>query len=308
MLIIVHLLDRDFDRDLNLLMADIIPSLLAPKGYRARSAIGDAFQHYYENYIPGKTHSSAMIQARYATNTEYGISTWNQGRLEVGALIGILVNTIPSAFYMLIHIYSDRALLHDIRCELEATSVMTAPSGGQRTLRIITMRKECHLLHSTFQELLRIHALGTSARFVLEDTMLDNQYLLRKGMMIQMPAAIMHADSSIWGSNASEFQPRRFLKQNEAGKGSKEKPVAYRPFGGGVSLCPGRHLVTLEVLAIAAYMILRFDMAPVNGQWNIPVQQKGTLTTNVFPPQTDVRVKVTRRHGLEKIDWDFVAS
>lgn len=56
-----------------------------------------------------------MIQARYSAATKY---PWNQGRLEVGTLLGILVNTLPSSFYMLVQIYSDPALLQDIRDEL----------------------------------------------------------------------------------------------------------------------------------------------------------------------------------------------
>lgn len=107
------------------------------------------------------------------------------------------------------HVYSDSILLHDIRVELETTAVSTTVTGELTTrhLRILSMRENCHLMHSTFQELLRLHALGASARFVREDVMLDNQCLLRKGMVVQMPMAVMHSDPTIWGADAAEFQP-----------------------------------------------------------------------------------------------------
>lgn len=71
-------------------------------------------------------------------------------------------------------------------------------------------------------------------------------------------------------------------------------------------MCPGRHFVTMEVLALTAYMVLRFDMTPTEGKWAIPMQRQESLATNVFPPEKDIRVKVTRRLGYEHVIWDFV--
>ncbi|MCJ1402778.1 hypothetical protein MMC11_005999 [Xylographa trunciseda] len=294
----------DFDRDLNLLILDVFPSIIVPKGNRARSELGVAFQQYFEHYTPGQTQSSTMIQARQSANTNHGVSSWSQGRLEVGTLLGILANTIPSIFYLLVHVYSDQTLLQDIRDEVETTSVSVA-SPTRRTVHIMKMREKCLLLHSTFQELLRMHALGAGARFVREDTMLDNQYLLKKGMVIQMPMAVMHSDPSIWGPDVASFRPRRFLKHSEATQGSKQKATAYRPFGGGASMCPGRHFVTLEALALTAYMVLRFDLSPSTSEWNIPAQKQESLATNVFPPEQDIFVKFSKRKGFEEVNWAF---
>lgn len=285
---------------------DVAPGILAPKGNRARSELADVFQQYFENYVPGQTQSSAMIRARYSAATKYGVTPWNQGRLEVGTLLGILANAIPSSFYMLVHIYSDPALLQDIRDELEDTSVLNVPGETKRSLCVITMREKCYLLHSTFQELLRLHAQGAGARFVREDTLLDGQYLLKKGMVVQMPMAVMHSDPSIWGPDAQEFRPRRFLKQNAAGNESKAALTAYRPFGGGASMCPGRHFATLQVLAWTAYMILRFDIVPSHGEWSIPETKQESLATNVFPPMKDLKVRIIPRQGFDDNGWDFI--
>ena len=284
---------------------DIAPNIIAPKGNRARSELAVAFQQYFEKYVPGQTESSAMIRARSSVATKYGVSSWNQGRLEVGTLLGILANTIPSAFYMLVRVYSDPALLQDIRDEIEATSISILQGEVTRNLHINTMREKCHLLYSTFQEVLRYHAQGGGARFVREDTVLDSQYLLKKGMIIQMPMAVMHSDPSIWGLDVKDFQPRRFLRQEDADKGLKQKVTAYRPFGGGASMCPGRHFVTLETLALTAYMVLRYDVIPLSGKWTVPAQKQESLATNVFPPEHDFRVKITRRPGFEDVNWDF---
>lgn len=212
---------RDFDRNLNTLIVDLAPSLLAPKDNRARSELGRASQRYFERYTLKQSQSAAAIEARYSTNTQCGVSPWNQGRLEVGVLLGILANTIPTIFCLLVHIFSDPDLLRDIREEIETNSV--------RSLRILTMREKCVLLHSTFQELLRVHALGSSVRYVREDILLQDQYFL----------AIMHSDPSAWGADVEDFQPRRFLKLRNEAKEFKTSATAYRPFGSGASLCPG---------------------------------------------------------------------
>lgn len=299
---------RDFDLDLNTLIVDFAPSLLAPKGNRARSELGLAFQSYFEQYTPKHSQTAAVIEARYSTNTQYGVSSWNQGRLEVGVLLGILANTIPAIFYMLIHIFSDPDLLRDIREEIDATSVLCVTGETTRYLRILTMREKCVLLQSTFQELLRVHALGSSVRYVREDILLQDQYLLKKGMVVQMPMAVMHSDISAWGADVKEFQPRRFLKLRNDVREFKTNATAYRPFGGGTSLCPGRHFVTLEAMALAACFVLRFDVMPVGEKWNIPRQKQESMATNVFPPEEDIKVKIKKRQGCEDVHWDFVMT
>ena len=236
-----------------------------------------------------------MIQARYTNATRHGITPSNQGRLEVGTLIAILANTIPTIFYLLVHIYHDPDLISNIRRELASQGLLGTPEEIAKNPKLISMPETCPILHSTFQELLRVHALGTSARLVLEDVMLDDRFLLRKGMIVQIPMAVMHSDSAAWGEDATEFQPRRFLKQKNPGSTYKKNLTAYRPFGGGASLCPGRHFVTLETMALAACMVSRFDLSPVKGQWTIPRQKQESLATNVFPPAKDIRIKIKLR-------------
>ena len=275
-------------------MLDILPSIFASKGHRARSELGTAFQQYFENYNP--TQSAAMIQGRYSANTRYGVSPYNQGLLEVGTLIGILANTVPSVFYTLVHIYSDPSLTSDIRNELDASGFLGTPADISQRPGLLAMPETCPLLHSTWQEVLRTHALGASSRYILEDVMLDDTFLLRKGMVVQMPMAVMHSDPAAWGEHVKEFQPRRFLKRNAASKGDfKQNFTAYRPFGGGASMCPGRHFVTLEVMGLVACMLSRFDLVPVDGKWDIPRQKQESLATNVFPPEKDIKVKVVVR-------------
>ncbi|KAL6714487.1 hypothetical protein ACLMJK_007911 [Lecanora helva] len=280
-----------FDHDLNLLIADVLPSVTAPKGYNARKKLAAAFQEYFEAYDISESQSSAMIRARYVANAQHGLTTDNQARLEVGTLLGILANTIPSIFYMLVHIYSDPALTADIREELANAGLTGTPEELAANPHLLSMPEVCPLLFSAWQELLRVHALGASSRFVLEDVFLDDRVLLKRGMVVQMPMAVMHHDPAAWGSDVKDFEPRRFQKAAKGGI----KQTSYRPFGGGASLCPGRHFVTLETMALVACMLSMFDVNPVEGLWFVPIQKQESMATNVFPPEHDVRVKISSR-------------
>ena len=287
---------RQFDHNMNFLVADIAPSIIAPKGYNARKKLSAAFQQYFEHFDPTNNHSSAMVQARYAANNRYGLTLSNQASLEVGTLIGILANTIPSLFYMLVHIYSDPELTADLRSETANAGFLGSPEEMAKNPRLLKLPELCPLLHSTWQEILRRHALGASSRYVLEDVMLDDRFLLKKGGVVQMPMAVMHNDAVAWGPDVGEFQPRRFLKQqNNTEKRHKPNLGSYRPFGGGSSLCPGRHFVTSEVMALAACMLSKFDIAPAQGPWIVPPQKQESMSTNVFPPAKDIKVRVTVR-------------
>lgn len=146
--------------------------------------------------------------------------------------------------------------------------------------------------------------MGTSIRQVMEDTILDDKWLLKKGSMIQMPTRVVHTDTSLWGPDADDFNPRRFMKN----LGSHRAPVAaFRVFGGGTTLCPGRHFATNEVLAVVSMFIMRYDMAPQtqSGDWDLPTVAKTNVAAVIMEPDADVEVVVSRRKGFEQDRWTF---
>jgi len=295
---------------MDLLLVNIFPSIMAPKGYRARAKLVHAFKHFFDNNPRGR--SSGLTNARYNANTRYGVTSVNMGRLEVGTLVGILVNTVPSLFYMLVHIYSDEALLHELRNELQACvstelGTITSSSPPTRHLNASAVKENCPLFHSTFHEVLRLHSLGATSRLVLKDTVLNDTYLLKAGSVVQMPTSVIHSDPTVWGPTAKSFNPRRFLKQDPTGKEPKRTPAAaFRPWGGGSTLCPGRHFASTEIMSLAAMLVLRYDMVPLEGRWVVPPPYQVSMATAVFPPKTDLPVRVSRRHEVGEGGWDFV--
>lgn len=297
--------NRDFDDDLNLLLIDIAPAIIARKGHRGRNIIARAFKNFYENDPKGK--STAYAEARYAANLKYSMSTLDMGRLEVGSLIGILVNAVPTVVYMLYHIFSDKVLLEDIRAELESY-ILQESAFDKTTLNLDfpKLKEKSFLLLSTFQEVLRLYSRGASSRLVMEDTTLNNQYLLKKGSILMMPTAVIHSDPSTWNC-PTDFQARRFLPKTFAAPEPTKRSSAasYRPFGGGATLCPGRHFATSEILAVTAMVVYKYELTPIAENWQPPVPHQTSLATNIFPPRTDLEVRVSLRPRLEDTQWTF---
>jgi len=83
-------------------------------------------------------------------------------------------------------------------------------------------------------------------------------------------------------------------------RNSKHSPAAFRPFGGGHTLCPGRNFATTQILVFAAVMVLRFDVVPVDrGKkgWEQPTTINSPQAEGLETPDWDIPVEIRRRGG-----------
>ena len=297
---------RQFENKLMTILVGVLPSVMARKGLAGRAKVVQAFERYL--IVGGHKEASILMQNRYEVSAKNGIAVKDIARFEVGGAIALLVNTAPAAFWMLLLVYAHPGLLEDIREEVGLIMRETSDGAGKiKHIDITTLKSTCPLLTSTFQEVLRYRSMGTSVRQVMEDTMLEDRWLLKKDSMIQMPSRVMHTSSSLWGPDADEFHPRRFMKNNEqSSKDGKAPPAAaFRAFGGGSTLCPGRRFATNEVLAVVTMFAMRFDMVPATGGWTLPTVEKTNVASVLMEPDTDLDVLVSRRKGWEQDRWSF---
>lgn len=303
------------------ILVGVLPSITARKPIAARTKVAKAFEAYYR--AGGVKQASALAQKRYQVEVDHGVPLEDIARYEVGGSIAVLVNTAPAAFWTLLLLHSHPGLLDDIRKEIDAciettTETTTATTTtAVKILDVTTLKQNCPLLLSAYQEVLRHRSMGTSVREVMEDTYLDGRdggrWLLKKGAMVQMPSRVVHQDAALWGPDAADFDPRRFLapddeKKKKRGGSSKDRPArrdnngCFRAFGGGKTLCPGRHFATNEVLAVVALFVARLDMRPAGGassssSWTLPSTSKTNVAAVVMQPDHDVEVEIARRAG-----------
>ncbi|KAI0975052.1 cytochrome P450 [Xylaria arbuscula] len=138
-------------------------------------------------------------------------------------------------------------------------------------------------------ETFRFHGIGVSLRKVLHDETLQG-WLLKKDSIA--------ADNSVpcWGGDVSRFDHKRFLRTVDNEKTGKQlNPVAFRGFGGGATLCPGRHFASTEILVFVSLVILKFDIRPLGDYWKIPSVKNSNPSMALNQPDHDLDVELTLR-------------
>jgi len=287
------LTERDYEADLSMLLLNFLPTITARKGHRAKKALKKAFTDYFVS--GGAEKASDFVRASNDANLKRGVSEEDRAGFQVVYCIGLLVNTPPTLFWMLFHIYSSPVLLQRLRAELSAASLAENDTGvAQGRLDIQKLTDTCPLLQATLEEVLRVHASSLSTRIVLEDTTVGNGILLKKDGIVHIPSKCLHYNEKHFSSNVDTFDPTRFLNNTRS-----KSQTAFRPFGGGSTLCPGRHFATMQILSITALVLLSFDLVPEDGKWVCPKSLQSTMTTTVLPPVDAVRVRFQPRQGAD---------
>ncbi|RYP60717.1 hypothetical protein DL770_009940 [Monosporascus sp. CRB-9-2] len=287
---------RSYEAGFVPLMMSVLPALMARGSVRAREALVKAYEKYYAERGYNDSEASSFIKDRYEFFTQRGIEPTDIAKMEVTTSIALIGNTMPATFWLVFHILSDAAVFNDCRKELSGA---VYDRNGVCTVDVGYIKNSCPILLSTFQEVMRFHGIGVSARVVVEDSMLNGQFLLKKGGIVLIPAAAQHNLSSVWGENVGEFDHKRFL-QEPGSKKRRYDPVAFRGFGGGSTLCPGRHFASTEILAFASFIILRFDVRPVSGNWVVPTTAKSNPGASMQQPDYDLDIEIRAHNNRQK--------
>ncbi|KAJ7471957.1 cytochrome P450 [Mycena latifolia] len=292
----------DFDHGLGRLLLGLAPSVTAHAPYRAREALADAFEEYLS---AGRHEASAapIVQRRVEIAHQHGLSVAATARSELSFLFAGIVNTATTTFWAALQIFARPDLLAAVRAEL-AAAVADDPATGMRRLSMDALKEgACPALHAVLRECLRVGSDNYSTRLVTSDTLLAGQWHLAAGSVVQIAGGVIHADARIWGADADVFDPARFLRLGEGSEG-KVHPAAFRAFGGGKTLCPGRHFATHEIIALVAMLVLTFDLEAGDGGGDsdgtriaVPPKEDRVLPVHVLEPRTDVNVQVRVRDG-----------
>lgn len=116
------------------------------------------------------------------------------------------------------------------------------------------------------------------------DTVLGGRYPIRAGQMVMVVLQSIHTDPAVWGDDADEFRPDRFLPEQVRARPGH----AYKPFGTGIRACIGRQFAYHEMILALATILHRYD---VTIDTSIPLDVREQLT---LKPE-GVRMSVTRR-------------
>ncbi|KAK6582513.1 hypothetical protein PZA11_004921 [Diplocarpon coronariae] len=248
-----------------------------------------------------------FIKGRERCARKWGMTTTEIAKADISILFAAVTNTVPNVYFMICYLFSDVHLLAALRSEVEG---IVRREGEKVVLSIGAVRERCPLLTGCFQETLRLVKTGASVRVVLEDTMLAEQYLLKKGGVVEIPTGLLQSDSTTWGPDAKEFDPYRWIEAKSMHREDREKrkvqSQAFVPFGGGKNLCPGRHLAFNEITAFVAMVVWGFEIRGGDGR-TLEAQRGGVcnLGDGSTSPKGDLDVSIRRREGFEGVVFEF---
>ncbi|RLN55785.1 hypothetical protein BBJ29_005935 [Phytophthora kernoviae] len=121
-------------------------------------------------------------------------------------------------------------------------------------------------LEATIRELLRLETpVPFTLRECIHDTVFSDGTFVSKGTNVGMCHYGAARWSKVWGPDAHEFKPERFIDP-KTGKLVQTPLAKFNAFSGGRRVCPGKSLAMLEMKLVIATMVGRFHFNEVPGQ------------------------------------------
>ncbi|XVE77005.1 hypothetical protein DITRI_Ditri13aG0027100 [Diplodiscus trichospermus] len=142
--------------------------------------------------------------------------------------------------------------------------------------------EKMHYLHAAITETLRLYpSVPVNAKICLYDDTLPDGFSVRKGDMVAYQPYAMGRMKFIWGDDAEEFRPERWL--NEDGMFQPESPFKFPTFQAGPRICLGKEFAYRQIKIFSAVLVRCFvfklgdENKPVTYRTMINLQVDGGL-------------------------------
>ncbi|CAD5188941.1 unnamed protein product [Musa acuminata subsp. malaccensis] len=216
-----------------------------------------------------------MRSRRLRTSGDGGtdfLSRFDQRELNSNELIrDILINfvlagrdTTPAALTWFFWVLASQPqVANKIREEIELIRSRRAEEDGSRASFTMEELREMNYLQAATSESLRLYPpVPLVPRSCSEEEELPDGARMRKGWVLMYNAYAMGRRDEIWGEDCREFKPERWLEEEE-GVFRAKSPFVYPVFHGGPRICMGKDVAYVQMKAIAASILERFEMEVV---------------------------------------------
>nr|POE62530.1 cytochrome p450 3a16 [Quercus suber] len=138
----------------------------------------------------------------------------------------------------------------------------------------------------TNEQLRLIPTVPTTARVAIRDTTILDQRIPKGTTMILSPWAI-NRSKALWGPDAEEYKPERWLPEGQAGLGGSKGMFSLITFLHGPRSCIGQAFSRAELKCLIAALVLKFDFQMADP--NEIVEPSGMIT---IKPRHGLRLRV----------------
>ncbi|MGH3758460.1 cytochrome P450 [Actinophytocola sp.] len=138
---------------------------------------------------------------------------------------------------------------------------------------------------AVFKEALRVRPVIHNVARRLTAPLELGGYHLPAGVAVLPSVGAVQTDARIWGPDARQFRPERWLEPDPPHH-------AWIPFGGGVRRCIGAMFAQIEVETVLAAILRTVDLAAVGS-----ADEGSRMHTITMIPKQGARVRVVRRLG-----------
>ncbi|KAK4693459.1 hypothetical protein P7C71_g3948, partial [Lecanoromycetidae sp. Uapishka_2] len=117
----------------------------------------------------------------------------------------------------------------------------------------------CHFLHAVCNEVLRLYApVPITLREASQKTSIQG-HVVPKGTMVLVPIWGANRSIQLWGPDAAEFKPDRWMGPGRANTGGAESNYAMLTFLHGPRSCIGQAFAKSEFACLLAAVVGRFE-------------------------------------------------
>jgi cytochrome P450 len=148
-------------------------------------------------------------------------------------------------------LFSDQNTSRQFKAFSEAKDAVDGDIPTFNELKALKYTEAC------FFEALRLFpSVPHEVKFAARDDTLPTGVEVKRGDMLSIPIYAMARNESLWGSDAAEFNPERWLEP-----GFKPNEFTYPIFNTTPRLCLGKEMATIEAKLLLATLFKRYEFA-----------------------------------------------
>nr|XP_043631595.1 cytochrome P450 704C1-like [Erigeron canadensis] len=170
-------------------------------------------------------------------------------------------NTLTWFFYMLCkHPLIHQKIAEEVKTATEADDDTSVDDFGLKLTQVAL--DKMHYLHAALSETLRLYpAVPVDGKSAEKDDVLPDGFKIKKGDGVAYLPYSMGRMTYIWGDDAEEFRPERWLI---SGVFQPESPFKFTTFQAGPRICLGKEFAYRQMKILAAFLLYFFKFKLVD--------------------------------------------